>query len=188
MKQIKQHPFSQMAIEQAAAQNRLAQKALYEALAPKLMHTCLFYLKNKMDAEEVMLAAFLKIFANLPLFEFKSSIETWAKRIAINECLMKIRQSESIKWQETLDIDDYDIADLHSESFIDMATLESFIDELPLGFGLVFKLYVIEGYKHQEIAQMLNVSEGTSKSQLFHAKKILQDKINQYKLSTYAKP
>jgi RNA polymerase sigma-70 factor, ECF subfamily len=184
---ITQHPLSQDNIKQAIAQNPLAQQKLYQALAPKLMHTCLFYLKNPMDAEEAMVAACLQMFKALGTFEFKSSIETWAKRMAINQCLMKIRQSKSLKWQETLDADDYDVPELSHEAYIDMETIEAFVSELPTGFGLVFKLYAIDGYKHQEIGQMLGISEGTSKSQLSHARRILQDKINQYKQIYHAK-
>lgn len=161
-------------IEQVIHQNRLAQKQLFEQFSPKMLGTCRQYVKNLHDAEDVMLHAFMKVFQNIGQFKNEGSLEGWIRRIMIRECISFLRQKK-----EYMFVDDV------SQNHLRMLTTEqdtsedyqALIDALPKGCRYVFVLSVIEGYKHQEIAELLNISEGTSKSQLAYAKKLLKQQI-----------
>ncbi len=156
--------------------NRLAQRQLYERYAGRLFAVCLRYLQRE-DAEDALANAWVKIFRSLSKFRGDSSLSTWMTRIAVNECLMMLRGKNTFFEQvsETHDINNAILDDDGS----DEQQLLQFIAELPVGFRTVFNLYAIEGYTHKEIATMLNISEGTSKSQLSRARNILKKKVEQ---------
>ena len=165
-------------IQSAIEGNRSSQKKLYDTFAPKMLSVCRQYIKDVHQAEDVMISAFFKAFQNLKKFENKGSFEGWLRRIMVNDCITFLRQNKKITFiedqtivEESVQIDD---------SF-SVEILQSLIDNLPDGYKMVFNLYAIEGYKHNEIATMLNISEGTSKSQLSHARKLLQKQINNSK-------
>ena len=162
-------------IKKAAQNNREAQHVLFEMHAPKMLSVCRYYVKNLQHAEEVMLNGFLKVFTNLKSFRDEGSFEGWIRRIMVRESISFLRQKKTIQFVD----DDYEHVEIQDESSqqYDAAQLQELIDNLPEGYKMVFVMYAIEGYKHAEIAKLLNISEGTSKSQLFKARKLLQNNI-----------
>ncbi|PKG49864.1 RNA polymerase sigma factor [Olleya sp. 1-3] len=162
-------------VKKAAQNNREAQHVLFEMHAPKMLSVCRYYVKNLQHAEEVMLNGFLKVFTNLKNFRGEGSFEGWIRRIMVRESISFLRQKKTIQFVD----DDYEHVEIQDESSqqYDVAQLQELIDNLPEGYKMVFVMYAIEGYKHAEIAKLLNISEGTSKSQLFKARKLLQNNI-----------
>ncbi len=178
MKVIQFYKNETQLIKKAAKQHRDAQQQLYVQYAPKMLSVCRRYIKDVHFAEEVMLSGFLKVFLNLNTFKFEGSFEGWVRRIMVNESISFIRKEKKTFFTE-------DVASYTEESWNNINTelavdeIQDLIDSLPEGYKMVFVLYAIEGYKHQEISEMLEISENTSKSQLFKARKMLQKKLNQ---------
>lgn len=140
-----------------------------------MLSVCRQYIKDLQLAEDVMITAFMKVFVNLGRFENKGSFEGWIRRTMINECISFIRVQKKVHF-----IDDsvgFEEADGETDSQFSIEDIQSLIDSLPDGYKIIFNLFVIEGYKHKEIASMLNIHEGTSKSQFAHARRILKDQI-----------
>jgi RNA polymerase sigma factor (sigma-70 family) len=152
-----------------------AQEQLYKLLAPKMFAACLKYSRNRADAEDNLQDGFLLIFQKIGQFQFKGSFEGWAKRVMINNVLQKYR-SEGIFELVSENIPDVADVEIESDS-ISMDYLLSIIQELPDRYRMVFNLYIIDGYSHKEIAEMLNITDGTSKSNLARARMILKEKI-----------
>lgn len=179
MKVINLHQEEKELIELAVENNRHAQQRLYSTFSPKMLSVCRQYIKDLHLAEDVMITAFMKSFTNLKNFEHKGSFEGWIRRIMINECISYIRVQKKVTYIEN---ENY-IEERHNdiESKLSVEDIQFLIDKLPDGYRMVFNLYCIEGFKHQEIATMLGINEGTSKSQLSHARKMLQDNINKLK-------
>lgn len=141
-----------------------------------MLGICLRYLKNQMDAEEVMLTGFVKVFQHVGQFENKGSFEGWIKRIMVNEALGFLRKKEPMHLaieKEVLQV----ATDANAEQDLAMDDLLRILHELPAGYRAVFNLYAIEGYSHKEIGDLLNISEGTSKSQLSKARVMLQRRL-----------
>jgi RNA polymerase sigma-70 factor (ECF subfamily) len=182
MKVINLHQEEKEVIELAVENNRHAQHQIYSKFAPKMLSVCRQYIKDVHLAEDIMITAFMKVFTNLKNFEYKGSFEGWIRRIMINECISYIRVQKKVKFIE----EEYYVEERHNyiESQFAVEDIQFLIDSLPEGYKMVFNLYCIEGFKHQEIATMLNINEGTSKSQLSHARKMLQDTI--IKLKNYS--
>lgn len=179
MKVIDLHQEEKRIIELAVENNRQAQHQIYSKFSPRMLSVCRQYVKDLHEAEDVMITAFMKVFTNLRHFEHKGSFEGWVKRIMINECISYIRVHKQMKFiDDEADFEEF-ADDIETQFSLD--ELQFLIDSLPDGYKMVFNLYVIEGYKHHEIAQMLGISEGTSKSQLSHARKILVDQVNKLK-------
>lgn len=156
-------------------QDRKAQHALYDRFAP-IMHTvCLRYVKDTAEAEDVLLKGFMKVFQNVKNFRQEGSIEGWIRRIIVNEALMYIRRNKTMYLE--VDIEEAQEAKTVRVDHLVEQDLMRLVQSLPLGYSTVFNLFVIEGYSHQEIADMLNISEGTSKSQLSRAKQLLRNLI-----------
>jgi len=170
-------------IAKAAAGNRGAQHKLYTQFAAKMLSVCRRYVKDIHHAEDIMITAFMKVFANLENFENKGSFEGWIRRIMVNECISFIRVQKKVSFLE----DSFYVDDSFNniESGLSVDDIQALIDALPEGYKMIFNLYAIEGYKHREIADMLGISEGTSKSQLSHARRILQEQISQSKNYVY---
>ncbi|TVQ80124.1 MAG: sigma-70 family RNA polymerase sigma factor [Flavobacteriales bacterium] len=163
----------QVLIKHCTRGNRLAQRQLYEMHAGRLFAVCLRYLQRE-DAEEAHSNTWVKVFQGIDGFRGESKFSTWMTRIAVNECLMMLRRknvffSELDENAPTLQTEE------HEES--DTAHLLHLIANLPLGYRTVFNLYAIEGYSHKEIAEMLSINEGTSKSQLARARGILRNAL-----------
>ena len=132
-------------------------------------------MKNEVDAEDALIKGFFKIFNNLHTFKDEGSFEGWMKRIVVNECLMLLRKNHNINMM--IAIEDAAVVNSLKVDFVDNLTYEdvlALLDELPVGYRTVFNMYVIEGYKHREIAEIMGISINTSKSQLILAKKKLQ--------------
>ena len=182
MKVINLHQHEKEVIELAVENNRHAQHQIYSKFAPKMLSVCRQYIKDVHQGEDVMITAFMKVFTNLKNFEHKGSFEGWIRRIMINECISYIRVQKKVTFIE----DEYYVEEKHNyiESQFAVEDIQFLIDNLPDGYRMVFNLYCIEGFKHQEIASMLGINEGTSKSQLSHARKMLQDTI--IKLKNYS--
>jgi RNA polymerase sigma-70 factor (ECF subfamily) len=171
-------------IKKAAMHNREAQHTLYEVHAPKMLSVCRYYVKDVQKAEEVMLNGFFKAFTNLNSFRNEGSFEGWLRRIMIRESISFLRQQKQIEFS----IEDVEAPFDYSNSIsseIEVNEIQLLIDELPEGYKMVFVMYAIEGYKHNEIAELLNISEGTSKSQLFKARQLLQQKIKELNITSY---
>ncbi|QHL86397.1 sigma-70 family RNA polymerase sigma factor [Nibribacter ruber] len=151
-----------------------AQRFLYERYGGPMMGVCLRYLKNEMDAEEVLINGFMKVYHNVNRFEEKGSFEGWVRRIMVNEALQYLRKKEPLHLaieKEHIHLASEDAtpdSDMSAEEMMEM------LHDLPAGYRAVFNLYAIEGYSHKEIGEMLNISEGTSKSQLSKARAMLQ--------------
>jgi RNA polymerase sigma-70 factor (ECF subfamily) len=163
-----------------------AQELLYRRYASRMFGVCLRYAKNKMEAEDIMQEAFIKVYQNLKNFRNEGSLEGWVRRIMVNTSINYYKSN--LKYLQTMDIDDVS----HQESFsvessdnIELKTLLNLIQRLPEGYRVVFNMYVIEGYSHKEIADALGISENTSKSQLSRARKALQAKIEKINAVCY---
>ena len=162
---------------------RTAQKALYDLFAPKMLSVCKRYVHDTATAEDILLQGFFKVFKHIHQHQEKGSFEGWIRRIIVNEALMYLRKKKHI----FEDIDNVYKLNDQSLSALDQlqaAEILQLVAELPLGYRTIFNLYIIEGYKHREIAEQLNISINTSKSQLIQAKKQLQKKINQLNYKT----
>ncbi len=155
--------------------DRQAQQVLYDKYAPLFYSICMRYLKQPMDAEDVMIESFYKIFSKISQFKDQGSFEGWMKRIVINESLMHIRKKKNlnlhIEIEKAYDAKEDAVA-LDNLQYEEILTL---LEELPDGYRTIFNLYIIEGYKHREIAELLKISINTSKSQLILAKKRLRE-------------
>jgi RNA polymerase sigma factor (sigma-70 family) len=171
-------------IQKAIKNNRKAQNVLYELHAPKMLSVCRYYIRDVQFAEEVMLNGFLKVFSNLKKFKKEGSFEGWIRKIMVRESISFIRQQKNIEFAvEEVDVkSDYSIL---SNTKFEAEEIQQLIDALPEGYRIVFNMSIIEGYKHHEIAKILNISEGTSKSQLFKARKMLQQKIKEINKTSY---
>lgn len=179
MKVINLHQEENELIQLAVENDRQAQQQIYSKFSPKMLSVCRQYIKDIHQAEDVMITAFMKVFTNLKNFQHKGSFEGWIRRIMVNECISFIRVNKKLKYSEEENYVEESFNNIESQFSI--ADIQCLIDSLPDGYKMVFNLYAIEGYKHQEIASMLGINEGTSKSQLSHARKMLQGQINKLK-------
>ncbi|MBC7440779.1 MAG: RNA polymerase sigma factor [Flavobacterium sp.] len=163
----------------AVENNRHAQQKIYSKFSPKMLGICRQYIKDIHQAEDIMITAFMKVFTNLKNFEHKGSFEGWIRRIMVNECISFIRVQKKVKFIEEEDWFEESFNNIDSQFTVE--EIQFLIDNLPDGYKTVFNLYAIEGYQHKEIAEMLKINEGTSKSQLSHARKMLREQINKLK-------
>ena len=179
MKVINLHQEEKELIELAVENNRHAQQKIYSKFSPKMLSVCRQYIKDLHQAEDIMITAFMKVFTNLKNFKHEGSFEGWIRRIMVNECISFIRVHKKVKF---IDDENYFEESFNNiESQFSVEDLQFLIDSLPDGYKMIFNLYAIEGYKHHEIATLLGINEGTSKSQLSHARKILQGNVTKLK-------
>jgi RNA polymerase sigma-70 factor (ECF subfamily) len=179
MKVINLHQEEKELIELAVENNRHAQQKIYSKHASKMLSVCRQYIKDVHQAEDIMITSFMKVFTNLKNFKQEGSFEGWIRRIMINECISFIRVQKKIAFIEDENYLEESFNNIESQFSVD--DIQFLIDSLPEGYKMVFNLFAIEGFKHQEIAALLGINEGTSKSQLSHARKMLQDNINKLK-------
>jgi len=179
MKVINLHQEEKEVIELAVENNRHAQHQIYSKFSPKMLSVCRQYIKDVHQAEDIMITAFMKVFTNLKNFEHKGSFEGWVRRIMINECISFIRVQKKVKFIEDENYTEETFNNIESQFSVE--DIQFLIDSLPDGYRMVFNLYCIEGLKHQEIATILGINEGTSKSQLSHARRILQENVKKLK-------
>jgi RNA polymerase sigma factor (sigma-70 family) len=167
-------------IKKAQQGRSSAQKSLFDLYADKMMLVCKRYVKNSEDAEEVLLDGFTKFFKSLPSFAYQgeAALYGWLKKIMVNECLMLLRKNNVFLTVAEATAED---VPLEEEALNNLSAKEIFnlIVQLPVGYRTVFNLYEMEGLDHKEIASMLGIAEGTSKSQLSKAKALLQKNLLQ---------
>jgi RNA polymerase sigma-70 factor (ECF subfamily) len=154
-----------------------AQKALYDRFKGKMFGLCLRYTKDRATAEDLLQEGFIKVFNKMDTFRFEGSFEGWVRRIVMNTVIENYRKNKPL--QAVVELQDYHASTIDNDALGKMSRdqLMQLIQELPEGYQMVFNLYAIEGYTHKEIAQELDISEGTSKSQLSRARKLLKKKI-----------
>lgn len=156
-----------------------AQSQLYKQFASKLFSLCLKYSKNYAEAEDNLHDAFITIFNKIEQYNNKGSFEGWLKRIAINTSLQRYREDVGV--YDIMNEDNIkDVSVDLNENDVSINYLLQIIQELPDRYRLVFNLYVLDGYSHVEISELINISVGTSKSNLARARMILKDKIEAY--------
>ena len=165
----------QILIEGCLARDRASQRKVYEIFSPAMMGLCIRYAKNREEAEEILQDGFLQTFKHIGQFKNSGSFEGWLRKIMINSALQRYRSQASllrlipVKEEHSLTYSEAGPEDKMNEK--DLIRL---IHTLPPAYRLVFNLHVFEGMKHREIAQLLNISEGTSKSNLFDARNFLK--------------
>jgi RNA polymerase sigma factor (sigma-70 family) len=158
------------------------QRGLFTRYASSLLGVCNRYARNKEDAEDILQDAFIKIFNKINQFKGDGSFEGWMRRVVVNTALKKYtlsRYSKEVSVEEIRESTDVDINDVPAFNHLTQKDLLLIINRLPDGYRLVFNLYVIEGYQHDEIADMLGIQPGTSRSQLVKARNLLQKEVLQ---------
>jgi len=173
-------------IESCKKQNRKAQKELYKSYAPLFLSICIRYMKNKEDAEDALMEGFYTIFNKINQYSGQGSFEGWMKRVLVNQCLMKLRKRNNFNLSIETDEIDIPLNEPSIDQKLAYEEVVALLDQLSPGYRTVFNLYVIEGYKHREIAEILGISINTSKSQLILAKKKMQTFIKKKDLTRYA--
>jgi RNA polymerase sigma-70 factor (ECF subfamily) len=157
--------------------DQAAQKALYDALAGKMYGVCLRYASDEAEARDMLQDGFIRVFQSLGRFRFEGSFEGWVRRIIVNTALEHLRKED----YRTTSIEESNFQDPPGnedvEAGLSAQDLLGMVRELSPQYRMVFNLYAIEGYSHKEISKMLNISEGTSKSNLSRARTILQERI-----------
>lgn len=163
-------------IDGSRKNDRSFQKALYERYCRKMMVVCMRYSRSTGEAEDILQEGFIKVFQGIKDFRQQSKLETWITRIMVNTALNF--QRKKLYLFPMVDVQDLDLPENEiSISSIHFSQLLEMIQSLPQGCQIVFNLFAIEGYNHKEIAEMLGVSEGTSKSQYARARALLQVKL-----------
>lgn len=159
-----------------------AQEFLYKRYSRRMYGVCLRFARNTMEADDILQEGFIKVFSYLKDFRQEGSLEGWVRRTIVNTAI-NYYNSKQNEWNET-SIEKAQSYHSDAEDALDKISagdLLNLIHELPEGYRMVFNLYVIEGYNHQEIAEMLHISENTSKSQLSRARMALQERLIQRK-------
>lgn len=153
------------------------QRMLFEQYSGVLMTICIRYASNQPEAEDILQDAFIQIFSHINQYRFEGSFEGWLKRIAINTALKLLKKK--VIYFSALENDAAPHLVTEPESWADLSEREilTLVSNLPTGYRIVFNLFVLEGYSHNEIAEMLHISNGTSRSQLAKAKRSLQEQI-----------
>lgn len=184
LKVVQLYHSSNQLIKKAAKNNREAQHVLFEKHAPKMLSVCRYYVKDVQKAEEVMLNGFFKAFTKLETFKNEGSFEGWLRKIMVRESISFLRLQKQIEFsmEEVENLNEHAIT---LETDLEVVEIQQLIDELPNGYKMVFVMYAMEGYKHHEIAEILNISEGTSKSQLYKARQMLQQRIKKLNTTSY---
>ena len=177
-----QSPAGASSLEQLAAAcgqgERKAQRALFEALSPKMMAVCLRYMGNREEAEDVLQEGFITLFTKLDSYQGAGSFEGWARRIFVNTALMHLRRTDALGLSDDIEqarsLFTQEATPVQKMGYRDLMRM---ISALPADARTVFNMYVVEGYSHKEIAEAMGVSEATSRSQLQRARAMLQSKI-----------
>ena len=169
-------------IKGCLAGNRRDQELLYRRHAAKLYAVCLQYSGNDDEARDILQEGLIKIFENLIHYKNEGSFEGWMRRIVVNTALEKYRSKHNLYRVDDIDMIPEPDAEPDTEDYsgLEAVDLLDIIRELPPKYRMVFNLYAIEGYSHKEISRMINISEGTSKSNLSRARVILQKKVRLY--------
>lgn len=159
--------------------NRRDQELLYRRHAARLYAVCLQYSGNDEEARDILQEGFIKIFDNLVSYKHEGSFEGWIRRIIVNTALEKYRSKNQLRRVDDIDQIPEPDADPDNEDYAGLQAVDlmTIIRDLPPKYRMVFNLFAIEGYSHKEIGKMMNISEGTSKSNLSRARVILQRRV-----------
>ena len=163
-------------------EDALCQKSLFNRYASSLLGVCMRYARNKEDAEDILQDSFIKIFKKIEQFKGNGSFEGWMRRVVVNTALKKYtvsRYSKEFSVEEVKDTALLNINDAPAFNHLTEKDILLLIHNLPDGYRIIFNLYVIEGFQHDEIANMLGIQPGTSRSQLVKARQMLQREIRQ---------
>ncbi|PZR38005.1 MAG: RNA polymerase subunit sigma-70 [Azospira oryzae] len=168
------HVADNQLIEGCKRRDQHAQRFLYEHFSGKMFALCCRYVKDKMEAEDVLITAFTKIFERIDQFKNEGSFEGWIRRIVVNESLTYLRKNKSMYLETDIEAADREPDYEALDSQLQADDLLKLIADLPAGYRIVFNMYSIDGYSHKEIADQLGITESTSKSQLSRARVVLQ--------------
>lgn len=157
--------------------DRSAQKALYEQMAPKMLSVCCRYIKDQMEAEDVLVTSFMKVFGKIGQFKAEGSFEGWVRRIVVNESLSYLRKNKNMYLEIDIETAEREVDIYATCNNLETEDLLRLVAELPAGYRIVFNMYAIDGYSHKEIAAQTGITESTSKSQLSRARGHLQAKL-----------
>lgn len=149
-----------------------------------MLSVCRQYIKDIHFAEDVMVQGFLKMFNKLDTFKFEGSFEGWLRRIMIRESISYLRKQQFVVYDDEV-YEKNQSEEISQSTDLDTEHIQLLIDALPQGYKMVFVLYTVEGYKHKEIAEMLSITESTSKTQLLKARKLLQNQLRQQNIIGY---
>lgn len=164
-------------IEGCRRNDRAAQKALFDRMAPKMLSVCRRYVRDKMEAEDVLVVSFTKVFERIGQFKADGSFEGWVRRIVVNESLTYLRRNKGMYLETDLDTAERESETALTDTALEAEDLMKLIQELPEGYRMVFNLYAIDGFSHKEIAEQIGITESTSKSQLSRARMHLQARL-----------
>ncbi|MBK5280130.1 MAG: sigma-70 family RNA polymerase sigma factor [Bacteroidia bacterium] len=164
-------------IEGCKKGDRSAQKLLYDRFSGKMFALCCRYVKDKMEAEDVLVTAFTKILERIHQYKGDGSFEGWIRRVMVNESLSYLRKNKSMYLETDIEAADQEPNYDRLENQLEAQDLLKLISELPSGYRIVFNLYAIDGYSHKEIGEQLGINENTSKSQLSRARSLLQKRL-----------
>lgn len=186
LKVVSLHNHQTELIDSAKEGDRQAQNELYKRFAPKMLGVCRSYVNDLHYAEDVMVSGFFKVFKQLDSYRGEGSFEGWIRRIMVRACIDHLRRNRPEQFVDPAE-DEFPEGSESGEwsDALEVEMLQRLIDEMPAGYRSVFLLYAVEGYPHKEIAAVLGISESTSKSQLFKARKLLQQKLGSLKDKAY---
>lgn len=172
--------FDRQLIEDCIKGDRASQKVLYDRLAPRMYPLCIRYVGDRTLAEDILQDGFITLFTRLDSYKGDGSFEGWARRIFVTTALMNLRKKDALKISDELETARGMKAETVSQmQNIGYKELMKLVMSLPTGFRTVFNMYAIEGYSHKEIAQMLGITETTSRTQFSRARAWLQTKIKE---------
>ena len=167
-------------IESCKKGDRIAQKVMYDRLAPRMFPVCIRYTGDRTVAEDILQEGFITLFSKLGSYKGDGSFEGWARRIFVTAALMYLRKKDALKMSDDLEAARGLKAETASQvENIGYKELMALVMSLPTGFRTIFNMYAIEGYSHKEIADILGISEVTSRSQFSRARAMLQRKIKE---------
>src|SRR5260221_9650746 len=168
-------------IKACIREDAASQKEVFNRFSGRMLGVCHRYASNSADAEDILQDAFIKVFDKLHQFKFQGSFEGWIRKIVVNTALKKYSVSRYEKEVSGYEIKDKDESPMEPSAYSHLTQKElmELINNLPDGYRIVFNLYVIEGYQHDEIAEILGIQPGTSRSQLVKARIMLQKQILQ---------
>lgn len=167
-------------IRECLKNNKLAQKELYERLSSRMYSLCIRYIGDRETAKDILHDGFIVLFSKLDTYKGEGSFEGWARRIFITTALMHLRKSDALKNSQDIEplASSFTVNPTVIEK-IEAARLLELVSQMPVGFRMVFNMFAIEGYSHQEIAKELGITEGGSRSQLSRARIWLQERIKE---------
>jgi len=172
-------------VSKCKAGERKAQELLYKQFAAKMLAVCMRYAIDRMEAEDMLQNGFIRVFQKMNDYRGEGSFEGWVRRIMVHSSIEYYRKHH--KMMQAVDMDDSDEPSVHPVAManLDAKDLIALIQQLSPGYRMVFNLYAIEGYSHKEIGEIMNITEGASKSQLSRARAILKEQVLKTSTKSY---